>query len=74
MLLGVIFTLTTVLILPKIPLYYVVSDEFMTKPWIYVFLYVNATIILTRLKYYAGWAFCQAGVASCGLAYRDVNE
>ncbi|EAR84788.1 membrane-bound O-acyltransferase family MBOAT protein (macronuclear) [Tetrahymena thermophila SB210] len=56
-------------LLPRFPLSYVLSQEYADLTFLEKSLFFNICITLIRIKYYAGWCFSQAGVASSGLSY-----
>jgi hypothetical protein len=74
--------LLTVLLAPKFPLDYIVTEEYFIISKVRYgqlnffsqMLYMNIMITLLRTKYVSGWSFAEAGMASCGFTYNGTNS
>ncbi len=52
-----------------LPISFVMSKEFAVKPYWQKFLYTSVIGILSRTKYFFGWAFMEINVVGCGVSY-----
>ncbi len=64
-----------VVLVKKLPPHYVLSEEYISKGFLYKFCYYMVSItFLVRSKYYSGFKMSEAAVIICGLGYNRIQK